>query len=180
MKRRQKSGARRPAAAEVDTVAQLHQLQVRDEVTAKGYLLLVDESTHTAEVQNRGKKEAKSVCNLLVADGSGMIQVTVWAEKAEQVHPAASQWLQRAPDGDFPSVVWVAGSAIPQQDRAEVDAPADDSPEQDHTHRRDRNHCHPPTPDGAVTRRPRVARARGNDLCSRNHREYEGVGVQSG
>ena len=60
MKRCRKSGARRPAAAEVDTVAQLHQLQVRDEVTAKGYLLLVDESTHTAEVRNRGKKEAKS------------------------------------------------------------------------------------------------------------------------
>ena len=103
-KRRRRSDARRPAAAELRSVAEVHGRQVRDEVSVVGYLLLVDESTHRAEVQNRGRTEAKSVCNLLVADSSGMVQVTVWAEKAEQVHPAARRWLQEAPDGHFPGV----------------------------------------------------------------------------
>ena len=103
-KRLRRSDARRPAPAELRSVAEVHGRQVRDEVSVVGYLLLVDESTHRAEVQNRGRTEAKSVCNLLVADPSGMVQVTVWAEKAEQVHPAARQWLQQAPDGHFPGV----------------------------------------------------------------------------
>lgn len=104
-KRRRKSGARRPDAVELRAVSEVHGRQVRDEVTVQCYLLLVDESTHRAEVQNRGRKESKSVCNLLVADASGMSQVTVWAEKAEEVQPAANRWLEGVPDGQFPGVV---------------------------------------------------------------------------
>ncbi|CAK9102122.1 unnamed protein product, partial [Durusdinium trenchii] len=96
-KRRRRSEAARPAAEEVETLA---------EVCVDCLLLVADESTHEAEVRGRGSRGAakKAVCNLLVADATGMAQVTLWAEVAKRVLPLAQQWLEQAPDGRFPEI----------------------------------------------------------------------------
>ena len=165
-KRRRRSDARRPAAAELRFVAEVHGRQVRDEVSVVGYLLLVDESTHRAEVQNRGRTEAKSVCNLLVADPSGMVQVTVWAEKAEQVHPAARRWLQEAPDGHFPGVA-LAGLQVAAYRNKTV-------PALKRLQSTGRSKVLPSGGSGICAIRPPP------QACPRDHRQYEGVSVQSG
>ena len=181
-KRRRRSDARRPAAAELRSVAEVHGRQVRDEVSVVGYLLLVDESTHRAEVQNRGRTEAKSVCNLLVADSSGMVQVTVWAEKAEQVHPAARRWLQEAPDGHFPGVA-LAGLQVAAYRNKTV-------PALKRLQSTGRSKVLPsggsgicaicPPPQALLQDSRALREPGGDDMCPRDHRQYEGVSVQSG
>ena len=105
-KRRRKSAAARPEAADVESVAQVHELEARQEVTVKCVLLLADDATHKAEVKGRksGQMEKKAVCNLLVADASGMLQVTLWGEAATTFLPKAQEWLEQAEDGKFPVV----------------------------------------------------------------------------
>ena len=44
------------------------------------------------------------VCNFIVADVSGLVQVTLWGDLAQKLHQLAVDWLENCQDGSFPVV----------------------------------------------------------------------------
>ena len=99
------------AVVRAESVAQIHETMVPgQEIVLKCVLVSVDEGRRSTEVKSRKLLGAqfRPVSKLVVADETGVIQLTVWPDQARE----AQRWLEHTPEKRFPELLVSAAQIV--------------------------------------------------------------------